>query len=227
MSLIQIIIFIVAFFYVFLWTALFFINAGNKPYRYTMVALKGAILVPFWFLIVLNTVNLFLPLSFSGSEETMAVRVSNTGGQAAKVVFLGQYYQDPQWYIVHPYPESKNRALFEAPARKMFDSITVSRAIERIFALDVENTHSGIMLNTADSSSIDLASAKLSAPDVVNTNFEWEQSILYLLAVVGLWYHVAAYKEKESRVKFIAGAVIASILCAYIIYNYLNIVIRL
>lgn len=232
MTIIHIIISIISIFYLILWINELFIKPEKGFYRTFVNIFKYVLLIPFWALIALNTINLFLPVELSGGFQEKKVVIDNSTKLSEDVYFLGKLPGNDEWYVIHPIKEAKLKSLIELVPGRIYDSISVDLPFDTVFT--------GIKRNTTNNSEIvgqlsyindtvrvnDKSEIKINKANI-NSEFEFTQVILYLLVVFGLWYHVVSTKEKESRGKFVAGSVVASLLCLYIIYHYLFVILIL
>jgi hypothetical protein len=232
MTIIHIIISIISIFYLLLWINELFIKPEKGIYKTLVNIFKYVLLIPFWALIALNTINLFLPVELSGGFQEKKVVIDNNTKLTADVYFLGKLPGDEEWYVIHPIKEAKIKSTIELVPGRIYDSITVDLPFDTLFT-GIQGKTSNKSEITGQLSSIN-DTVKVNNKNVIiinkaniNSEFEFTQVILYLLVVFGLWYHVVSTKEKESRGKFVAGSVVASLLCLYIIYHYLFVILIL
>ncbi len=116
---------VISLFYLFLWINHIFIHTEKKWYKILVNSIKYILLVPFWLLVLIISVNLFLPLGLSNGYENDMVYIKNADKEASELLFIGKANKLGQWFVIHPIKESKLKTVFELENTALIDSINI------------------------------------------------------------------------------------------------------
>lgn len=226
------IILIIASFYTLLWVSHFVVKPEKGWFKTILNILKFTLLIPFWLIILINTVNLFLPVGISEDYGRQYAYIENVKMSPSTLLFLGKINNTEEWFIIHPVKESKLKALYELGNSQSKDSIYIDIPYDSIILVNTDKLDSygkvnGLAYSLKDTLKTNGSNIRAIAVSNINEEFELTQAAMYLLVIFGIWYHAVSVSEKESRGKFIAGAIVATVLCMYIIYHYLIIFAKL
>ena len=214
--------------YLFLWAGLF-VRIDFKYLKTIRNILMFLILPPFWFVFLIMVID--INMSIATASEEQKVILDNSQGKQEKCLILEKRNNSGKWIPSYRIRGAKHTPFIDLSPGQIdtckFESVFTEHMFACISIDDSENfsNYRGKVFNkTGKPIYINMNELGNNGVRITNISHSHEihRLIFFALAILGCWYHVFSFKDKEMRIKGILGAAAITVLCVYLSSKFIT-----